>query len=182
MMNRHETNRLIHALRNLFFKVSHYDLLKRISAYRHKSASGVAPDISVPLSKHIDKLVDENKRTSSQVSHAVIKDSSIEHKFEKISSAGSQPSRVKKMLDGLARHYKRSAVKTGPSQHMGEKLKSSTWSHLHVASMEARRGNVAAARVHAGIANQALKEAAHYMSDDEYKAFSGEVAQVINNI
>ena len=65
---------------------------------------------------------------------------------------------------------------------MGERLKSSTWSHLHLASMEARRGDAVAAKVHADIANQALKEAAHYMSDDEYKKFSGEVAQIINNI
>ena len=70
MMNHHESNRLLHALRDLFFKVSHYDLLKRIAAYRHKSGSGGAADISVPLSEHIDKLVDENKRTSSQIGRA----------------------------------------------------------------------------------------------------------------
>ena len=178
MISHHETNKLIHALHDLFLKVSNFELVKRISSYRHKSASGL--DISAPLSKHIDKLVVENKRTISQLPNAVTNRSYTEHEFQKIVSASSQSSRLKKKLDGLARHYKKSAGKTESAQYMGERLKSSTWSHLHVASMEARRGDAVAAKIHADIANQALKEAAHYMSDEEYKVFCGEVNKVVN--
>ena len=178
MITHRETNTLIHALHDLFLKVSNFELVKRVSAYHHKSVSAL--DISAPLSKHIDKLVVENRRTKSRVANAVTSRSSAERKLQKIVSASSKPSRLNKMLDGLARHYKRSAGKTESNQYMGERLKSSTWSHLHVASMEARRGNVAAAKIHADIANQALKEAVNYMSDEEYEVFSGQVNKVVN--
>ena len=60
---------------------------------------------------------------------------------------------------------------------MGEKLKKSTWSHIHTATLQARQGSLSNAKMHAGIANDALKEAAHYMSEEDYKVFCDEVAK-----
>ena len=58
---------------------------------------------------------------------------------------------------------------------MGKKLKDSTWSHIHTALMQARKGDVSTAKLHADIANGALKEAAHYMSEADYKLLCSEV-------
>ena len=66
--------------------------------------------------------------------------------------------------------------------YMGEKLKESTWSHLHAAQLHARQGNIDNAKLHAGIANDALKEAAHYMSEDDYKDLCDEVAMVFKKL
>lgn len=59
---------------------------------------------------------------------------------------------------------------------MGEKLKDSIWSHTHAATLHGRQGNVSNAKLHAKIANDALKEAAHYMSEKDYKVLCDEVA------
>ena len=60
---------------------------------------------------------------------------------------------------------------------MGEKLKYSTWSHIHTSTLQARQGNLSNAKMHAKIANNALKEAVHYMSEEDYKVFCNEVAK-----
>ena len=60
---------------------------------------------------------------------------------------------------------------------MGEKLKHSTWSHIHTATLQARQGSLKNAKMNATIANDAFKEAAHYMSEEDYKAFCIEVAK-----
>ena len=66
--------------------------------------------------------------------------------------------------------------------YMGEKLKESTWSHIHAAQLQARQGNINNAKLHAGIANDALKEAAHYMNEDDYKVLCDEVAMVFKKL
>ena len=105
-----------------------------------------------------------------------------EVKPENINKAKSQPTGLKKMLGGLARHFKKSARKKESDQYMGEKLKTSTWTHIHTALMQARNGQATTAKLHADIANQALKEAAHYMSEQDYKAFFAEVETELNKL
>jgi len=59
---------------------------------------------------------------------------------------------------------------------MGEKLKDSTWTHIHTAMLQARQGDAINAKLHAGIANNALKEAANYLTEEDYKVLCEEVA------
>ena len=66
--------------------------------------------------------------------------------------------------------------------YLGEKLKDSTWSHIHAAQLQARQGNTINAKLHAGIANDALKEAAHYMSDKDYKDLCNEVTAIFKKL
>ena len=67
-------------------------------------------------------------------------------------------------------------------RHMGEQLKDSIWSHTHAATLNTRQGNVSKAKLHAQIANNALKEAAHYMSEEDYKVLCDEVAMTLKEL
>ena len=65
---------------------------------------------------------------------------------------------------------------------MGENLKDSTWSHIHTAMLHARQGNVINAKLHARIANDALKQAAHYLSEEDYKVLCEELTKVFKKL
>ena len=72
--------------------------------------------------------------------------------------------------------------KLAPDPYMGDKLKDSAWSHIHTALLHARQGEAITAKLHADIANEALKEAAHYMSEEDYKVLCEEVAKAFKEL
>jgi len=51
----------------------------------------------------------------------------------------------------------------------GNKLINSIWDHLHSSIRSAKAGDAEAARLHADIMDNALREAANYVSEDEYR-------------
>lgn len=83
------------------------------------------------------------------------------------------------VLEGLTMHFKEG---NGPSQldrEAGGKLKQSTWDHIHSALRLMRQGDAENARLHSKIANNAMKEAGHYLPADEYRAFVSEVTDYL---
>jgi hypothetical protein len=54
---------------------------------------------------------------------------------------------------------------------VGEKIKSRALEHMNKALLLARKGDRENARLHADIANSAVKEAARYMTEEEYGKF-----------
>ena len=65
---------------------------------------------------------------------------------------------------------------------MGDKLRDSTWTHIHAAKLHARQGDVTNADLHAGIAHDALKEAINYMTKEDYKVLCEEVAKAFKEL
>jgi len=177
---KYDINRLIHALHGLYLKISAFNLLKRINCYRNNTCSTLNSDISNPLEKHINKLAEESKQGIAS-SNITIR-SSTEVESQETKKNKKPLTRLKKILGGLTRYFKMSARKIESNQYMSDRLKASTWDHIHTALMQARNGGVTTARLHADIANQALKEAGHYMSEENYKEFFNEVKAELNKL
>ncbi|MCW8909413.1 MAG: hypothetical protein OQK76_02215 [Gammaproteobacteria bacterium] len=176
MANMLKTDSLIRALHNLYEKVSKFVLIERIGFYRSNTGSVNIPDISSLLDSHIEKLAVTTKQGIAPSANR------INESFLIKTNSSNDLSVQDKDIDGLANHYKVSASKYESSQYMGEKFKASIWLHIHTAFMQARSGQLTTAKVHADIASQALKEAIHYMSDEDFRAFYTEVEKVINEL
>ena len=176
MTSKQETNYLIRSLRNLYEKVSKFILFERIGFYRSNTGSVNMPDISSLLDKHIEELAVKTRQGIAPSANR------INESFLSKNNSGNVMSAQSKDIDGLANHYKVSASKHESSQYMGEKFKASIWLHIHTAFMQARSGQIKTAKVHADIANQALKEAIHYMADEDFREFYTEVEKVINEL
>ena len=54
------------------------------------------------------------------------------------------------------------------SIHLGEKLSVSAWDHIRTSLRYVHEKNIGLAKMHADLANEALKQASHYMTDEEY--------------
>jgi len=65
MTEKHKTSGLLHALRELYLRFSKIELHRRIGLYRHNSGTNKAPDISTPLTRHIDKLASIGKQNGA---------------------------------------------------------------------------------------------------------------------
>lgn len=183
MTNKHGSNRLLHDLHMLYHRLFAIDLRKRMSFYHRHTGSNEAPDISTSLAQHIDKLAPAVKaKTVDTASTTSTLSAKRTGKPENPTPSGKQRQGVFKLVNTFTRPKKIfSSMKTG-DPYMGEKLKESTWSHIHAAQLQARQGNIDIAKLHAGIANDALKEASHYMSEDDYKILCDEVAMVFKNL
>jgi hypothetical protein len=63
---------------------------------------------------------------------------------------------------------------------VGEKIKSRALEHMNKALLLARKGDRTNARLHADIANGAVKEAARFMTDGEYREFVDLIKERLN--
>lgn len=82
----------------------------------------------------------------------------------------------------LSKHLKKTHRQTGISLDTGDKLMQSTWEHFHAAIRLARQGDKKGARLHMELSNNALNEAAHYLSESEYSRFSKDVMKALEEI
>ena len=89
---------------------------------------------------------------------------------------------MSRALSGLGRYFRSKQTESVRDPEMSKKLKKSTWNHIHTALRLARQGEVRTARLHADIANHALHEAGHYMSEEEYRKFTLEVEEKLSEI
>jgi hypothetical protein len=69
---------------------------------------------------------------------------------------------------------RRGAVAASQPQ-LGEKMQAATWEHINKAQLFARQGKLESARLHAGLAQNAMETASRYMGDEEYAAFKTDV-------
>lgn len=178
MTTKHEINRLLQTLYELYSRLCARDLRKRMSSYHRNTSNNGAPDVSISLINNIEKLAPASKPSSAATDRS-------SNKPAKPSTA-TQPSRQPKWLNKVVSSFNRPkkifTSKIAPNQYMGEKLKDSTWSHIHTALLHARQGDVSNAKLHADIANGALQEAAHYMTEEDYNVFCAEVAKAFKEL
>ena len=187
MSIKHGINRLSHALHELYYKLCDMDLRKRMSLYHRNTGTTTPPDIPASLTKQIDKLAPASKPSSSATINAVAsaaaaRSSKRATKPDNSKQLKQQHRWLNKVVSGIIRPKKIFTSKTASNQYMGDKLKDSTWSHIHTALLQARQGDVSNAKLHADIANTALKEAANYMSEEDYKVLCAEVAKAFKEL
>jgi len=76
----------------------------------------------------------------------------------------------------------RRSVGSQSQLHLGEKMQASTWEHINKAQRLARLGKLESARLHAGLAENAMQTASRYMGEEEYAAFKSDVEARIKSI
>ena len=183
MIKKHGINRLLRDLKELCYKLSALDLLKRMSLYHRSTGTNETPDVSTSLTKHLEKLTPISKSNRADAASTTETMSSIRQtRFDNAKQPSRQPRGIIKVVTDFVRPKKIYTKIKASDQYMGEKLKDSTWSHIHTAKLHARQGNVINAKLHAGIANNALKEAAHYLSKEDYTVLCEEVVKVLKKL
>jgi hypothetical protein len=187
MTEKYGLNRLLRALHELYYKFCDMDLHKRINLYKSSTGTNKAPDISALLTKHIEKLAPARKPDSAATSNAAAgavkaRSSKKTGNADNTKQPSQQPGWLNKAVSKVIRPKKIFTSKIAPDQYMGDKLKDSTWSHIHSALLHARQGETSSAKLHADIANEALKEAAHYMSEEDHKVLCEAAAKAFKEL
>ena len=185
MIPEREFKALLHALQKLYTSISSLMLHKRMDSYREEAGNLADRDLGNLLSDDIDRLSvtepADSDKTQPQVS------------LHSAPAATHSPSRgrrhsahkvsiVSRTFNGLGRYFRSNRKDSVLDPELSEKLKQSTWNHIHTALRLARQGETVNAKLHLDIANQALKEAAHYMSREEHIAFTVEVEEKLGEI
>jgi len=184
MIPEREIKTLIHALQKLYARITSLVLHKRMGSYRDEVGSVADHDLATLLSDHIDRLAapgpENSDRTQPQVSEQKVQ-AATQKPSPGRTHSGHQVSIVSRTLNGLGRYFKLSRTESVDPE-LSKKLKNSAWNHIHTALRLARQGEARTAKLHLDIANQALKEAAHYMSREDHIAFTVEVQEKLGEI
>ncbi len=181
-----ENNALFSSLQKLYSRVMLRAYDARTQAYRKNGQGAQEHDISTSLTGQLDKLAASGAAAASNgappVSRQPRSPAPARTPVPSRKRTDSEQELVTRTLEGLSRDLKSGHTGAVSQPAMSHKLKSSAWTHLHAAVRLARQGDVAASKVHADIANQALKEVAHYMTDTDYAAFVAEVESELSDI
>jgi len=163
---------LLDSLQQLYMKLSTLILQRRMESYRKEGGKDVDNEILSVLNEIVDGAA------SAQGSDSV----AIE------GAGGGQPDQVSSVEQGNADRSKQvgptatpSTAFTDLSSHMhaslsgnsdvhplGKKLKASAWEHIHTALRYAREQKAELARMYANLAQEALQQASHHMTDEAY--------------
>lgn len=178
MIQHGDNDSLLAVLKRLYSKLARVALHKRMSSYQQWVNTENHQDISNPLYDYIDKLASSDAVKAPGVPHQTYDKEQPAIATNNTTPPAAQEHKeivINKTLEGLSLYYQDHKTAADSQPELSEKLKKSAWEHIHAVHRYARQGDVKTARLHADIANNALKEAAHYMTEDDYKAFMQEV-------
>lgn len=166
-----ELKSLLSSLGRLYRKVSRKLWDRRLGSYRKESYPDIDVDIQQPLDHQIHSLSDRPKT-------AAIGEGAVKSETAAGSSVmrGAEDYREVILEDALNDLSERFRTEGPADAGMGQRLRQSTWNHIHQALRLARDGDEKAAQLHAGFANNALKESAHYLDEAAYRALVSEVS------
>lgn len=185
MTSKYEIKALLHALQRLYSRIASLVLYKRMGSYRKEAGTVAGHDLTALLSDHIDRVA-ASRRASGQKTQPQVSAQQDQTATQTLSPgrhhSGHQVSIVSRTLNGLGRHFKSRRTESVVDPELSKKLKMSTWTHIHTALRLARQGEERTAKLHLDIASHALEEAAHYMSREEYLAFTVEVEEKLGEI
>jgi hypothetical protein len=151
---------------------------------KHRSIRHHDGDIATPLHDYIEWIAQGAKaRPGSEPDSGAepLTPGSIDissHTSRDIADGGSGTKKPRALARYFAGHNAATIMVPG----MGEKLKKSTWGHLHEAIRFGRTGDVKNAKLHADLANGTLKEAIQYMSRDDFEDFLGEIEKKFDEV
>ena len=185
MASKYDIAALIEALKSLYSRIASLDLQKRMGSYRRDNGAGVDHDIAAPLINDIEKLAVssdvENQQAPRHASSASSLTAAEDGTPSRQSIGHETPKATRRFLE-LSRFFGRKKTGSAFQPHMRDKLKGSVWEHINASLRLARQGDSKSAKLHADVANNALKEAARYMSKEEYSEFYGQVEKQLSEI
>lgn len=179
---------LLGDLKRLYSSVTLSLFNQRMGQYHKDSHALANHDIASQLSSHVERLAAAEKANPThqkQQTPAPASTEPVQANAQNTSDQGQpsrpKPSAVGRIVTALSSHLRgRSSDEIQPE--LSEKLKNSAWTHVHAALRYARQGDEVNAKLHAGIACNALNEAEHYMSDEACSELTAEVDKLLDQI
>lgn len=181
-----ELHALMNALQHLYLSISSKLVTRRIEPRAPSAMAGDSADIAASLDAHLGQQAEASQRALAERAAQVNGQAE-----QAIASEGEQ--HVKRhrpegkrsglgLFGVLSKHFRRGAAKGDALASLGEKMKANTTDHINKALRLARQGNAQGAKMHAELAENAMKTASAYMPEDEYKAFKEMVENRLKSI
>jgi hypothetical protein len=86
------------------------------------------------------------------------------------------------LFGALSKYFSRHRGSAHVEPFMREKMRSNTLDHINKAMVLAKRGDAQGAKIHAGLAENAMRTAGEYMSDEEYRQFKEKVETRLKSV
>jgi hypothetical protein len=180
-----EITALLQALQRLYAGMALRALQKRMGAYRREGGAIADHDLTALLSDHVDKLAAVNRDQSSELAGQPAGRKGQKAQLQALGNhhvSARQVTMLGRAFTELGRYFRSSRRPPVLDPELSQKLRNSTWEHIHTALRLARQGQARTAKLHLNIASQALKEVAHYMSKEDYIAFTVEIEKKLADI
>ena len=166
MQNKDNTG-LLETLKKLYAKILVLYLNKRQHSYQATANGGSEKNITSDLADRIQQAAEAGKAANATPTSDSAQPTATEDNSHRAALLPVE----NKVTDGLSEYFHTTHTHSSFLTETGEKLKISTLEHIHTALRYARQGETKTANIHADIASSALKEAAHYLSTQDYAAF-----------
>jgi len=164
MPEKYNIKTLLLALQKLYSRMASRVLHHRMSSTRKASPAETEHDIAAMLSDHISEL-------------AATSESNIKDGIPSQASPSTSTPKASGKLSGLAKYFRRRPSTPLMQRHVGAKIKKRARDHIYSSLLLASEGDAEAARIHANIADLAMKESANYMSAEEYATFVADMRE-----
>lgn len=174
---------LLGVLRKLYTRIMTKYMNPHANAYHDGSVVAV-PEIMSALSECIDKLATNPSMTVTSIAGAqggataaaVAGSGALDHApLFPVPSSGMG-------MGELSAHFRSTHKHSAFPSDTGERLMQTTWEHIFASIRAAHQLDLKTARLHVELANNAFKEAAHYVSVPVYAHFSQDVVQALREI
>ncbi|MGB5440538.1 MAG: hypothetical protein WBN57_12400 [Gammaproteobacteria bacterium] len=179
MLFNHQTQKLLDEIYQLYSKITLKVLHIRIQKYHEHTDS--SHDITKHLTKHVHYLVNKHQEATSKVtwkkSTFIVKNTS--HVTTLDDYKNPNPPNI---INPLSDYLKNKKYADSSHSRIADQLISSTWEHFHAAIREARQGNTKTAIMHVDVANFAMKEVAHFLSEEEYQNLHSDIEVVVEKL
>ena len=176
---------LLTSLQALFSRLSLLILNRRIGTYRRDGIVNKDSELLSTLYQILDSTpaVDntEHRRNGEKgISAVEVVTEVAQYKIPAnaegvVEAAGTQ-------FTDLSNRLHATHSKSSDATHLGEKLGISTKEHIRTALRYVREQNPELAKMHADLANEALQQAAHYLSDEAYIELKSSVLAEIRKL
>lgn len=157
---------LLQSMQKLYSGIMSSLVRDRLTAYHEGGSNSFDDDIGASLNQYINNLSAQTQANAAQ--QPAQSDPPLPPKAVFNTTPSSAPGDTPNPLSG---YFKKNKSYSELAPRISDKLKESAWEHTHTAIRLARLGDFTTAKLHAGLANNAIKELAHYLPETEYAEF-----------
>lgn len=173
---------LLNALRDLYLRMGTTLLHKRMQPPASPPTAGSSANIADSMRDHIEQTA-AKVATSEQSGPDADSLAAVEATAGQPASAGRNDEALRpNLFDGLAKRFRRNRQAGKLEPHLREKMRTNTLAHINKSMRFARQGKAEAAKIHAELAESAMKTASEYMTEEEYRAFEQDVKEKLKAI
>ncbi len=165
---------LLDSLRTLYTRISAELWHRRTQPPAPSALVGESADIAASLSGHIERSAAEaSTETSPGVDGLTERSDAVRKKSKHLPTS--------RLFSDLSSRFRGKGGSVA-SQHLGEKMRADTMRHINMALRLAKRGDARGAKVHAELAESAMKTASQYLPEEEYRVFKQDVETQLKDI